>query len=147
MAEAVSAAFDWRCQQTWKQSAVNTFWCLVGCAIGDFGTIFYFQYYQIEAPMLMIMGLAMFNGIVTSIMLETVLLLRSMTLVRAFRTAVGMSLISMISMELAMNLTDLLLVGKLELRWWSVMPALLMGFLTPWPYNYWRLKAFGKACH
>jgi hypothetical protein len=24
---------------------------------------------------------------------------------------------------------------------------LLAGFLTPLPYNYWRLKALGKACH
>jgi hypothetical protein len=24
---------------------------------------------------------------------------------------------------------------------------LIVGFLTPWPYNYWRLKKFGIACH
>jgi hypothetical protein len=24
---------------------------------------------------------------------------------------------------------------------------LAVGFLTPWPYNYWRLKKFGIACH
>ncbi|MDC3174752.1 DUF4396 domain-containing protein, partial [Candidatus Pelagibacter sp.] len=24
---------------------------------------------------------------------------------------------------------------------------LLVGFLTPWPYNYWRLKKFGINCH
>ena len=147
MAELTAGAFDWKCRKTWKESAHNTMWCLIGCAIGDFGTIYYFQHYQIEAPLLLIMGLAMFNGIVTSILLETALLCRSMTLALAFRTAIGMSLISMISMELAMNLTDLLLVGSLQLRWWSVPWALLAGFLTPWPYNYWRLKAFGKACH
>ena len=122
-------------------------WCLIGCALGDFGTIFYFQYYQIEAPVLMVMGLAMFNGILTSIALETALLMRSMALAAALRTATSMSLISMVSMELAMNVTDLLLVGSLELRWWSVPIALAAGFVTPWPYNYWRLKALGKACH
>ena len=138
---------DWKCRATWGRSAYNTSWCLLGCAIGDFGTIYYFQHYQIDAPMLAVMGLAMFNGIITSIMLETVLLLRSMPFAEAFRTAVGMSLISMVTMELAMNVTDLLLVGSLQLRWWSIGPALLAGFLTPWPYNYWRLKALGQACH
>jgi hypothetical protein len=24
---------------------------------------------------------------------------------------------------------------------------LAAGFVTPLPYNYWRLKALGKACH
>jgi len=24
---------------------------------------------------------------------------------------------------------------------------LAAGFITPLPYNYWRLKALGKACH
>jgi len=24
---------------------------------------------------------------------------------------------------------------------------LMVGFLTPWPYNYWRLKKFNQACH
>jgi len=24
---------------------------------------------------------------------------------------------------------------------------LTVGFLTPWPYNYWRLKKFNEACH
>jgi hypothetical protein len=30
----------------------------------------------------------------------------------------------------------------------TVLPVMLAaGFLTPLPYNYWRLKALGKACH
>ena len=24
---------------------------------------------------------------------------------------------------------------------------LIVGFVTPWPYNYWRLKKFGINCH
>ena len=28
----------WSCKHTWKNSANNTKWCLIGCAIGDFGT-------------------------------------------------------------------------------------------------------------
>ena len=51
-----------------------------------------------------------------------------------------MSIISMISMEIAMNLTDYLIVGSAKLVWWVVPIMLLAGFLTPWPYNYWRLK-------
>lgn len=139
--------FHWGCPHTWGRSAYNTAWCLIGCAIGDFGTIFYFQYYEIKAPVLAIMALAMFNGIVTSIALETVLLLRSMGFPEALRTATGMSLISMLMMELAMNLTDLGLVGELRLYWWTLLPALAAGFVAAWPYNYWRLKKFGIACH
>ena len=39
---------DWECNHTWKQSAYNTMWCLIGCSIGDMGTIYYFQVNQIE---------------------------------------------------------------------------------------------------
>ena len=58
-----------------------------------------------------------------------------------------MSLISMVSMEIAMNLTDYFIVGSAKLVWWVVPIMLLVGFLTPWPYNYWRLKKFNIACH
>ena len=140
-------ALDWRCRRTWRRSAHNTLWCLLGCAVGDFGTIYYFQHYEIAAPALLVLALAMLNGILTSIALETALLVRGMGFERALRTAAGMSLLSMVAMELAMNLTDWLLVGELQLRWWSLPPALAAGFLAPWPYNYWRLKALGQACH
>ena len=66
---------------------------------------------------------------------------------KAFKTAIGMSFISMISMEVTMNLTDYLLTGGAILTWWVIPIMLLVGFLTPWPYNYWRLKKFGIACH
>jgi hypothetical protein len=93
-----------------------------------------------------IMALAIVNGILTSIALETFILSRQMELRDAFRTAVGMSLISMVSMEVAMNLTDYLLTGGAKLTWWVVPLMLLAGFITPLPYNYWRLKALGKGC-
>jgi len=96
---------------------------------------------------LVVLSLAIMNGLLTSIALETVILSRQMVWRMALRTAAGMSLISMISMELAMNLTDWMLVGALMLTWWSIIPSLIAGFLTPWPYNYWRLKKFGVACH
>ena len=69
------------------------------------------------------------------------------SLMNAFKTACGMSLISMISMELAMNLTDYLIIGSAKLVWWVIPIMLLVGFLTPWPYNYWRLKKFNISCH
>lgn len=140
------AAF-WFDVQVWLRSAQNTFWCLLGCAIGDFGTILAFQILSPNSSPMLVMPLAMLNGVITSILLETALLSRQMQLKAAFRTAVGMSLVSMLAMESAMNLTDYLLVGSAKLVWWSVLPSLLMGFLTPWPYNYWRLKRFGRACH
>ena len=44
-----TTTFDWSCKNTWKQSAKNTAWCLLGCAIGDFGTIFFFQLTEMPA--------------------------------------------------------------------------------------------------
>ena len=143
-----SETFHWSCKHTWSQSAKNTSWCLVGCSIGDFGTILFFQLTQIPFPVLAIMTLAIINGIITSIILETIILIKqNFTFKNAFKTAVGMSLISMISMEAAMNLTDYLLTGGAMLTWWVIPMMLIAGFVTPWPYNYWRLKKFNQACH
>ena len=140
--------FHWSCKHTWKRSAKNTAWCVLGCAIGDFGTILYFQLTQIPFPILGIMILAIINGLITSIILETIVLMsQNFSFVNAFKTACGMSLISMISMEIMMNLTDYVLTGGAILTWWVVPIMLIVGFLTPWPYNYWRLKKFGIACH
>ena len=143
-----SETFHWSCKHTWSRSAKNTAWCLLGCSIGDFGTILFFQLTQIPFPVLAIMILAIINGIITSITLETIVLLKqNFTFKNAFKTAVGMSLISMVSMEVAMNLTDYLLTGGAMLTWWVVPIMLAVGFVTPWPYNYWRLKKFNIACH
>ena len=145
-AEVIS--FNWKCKHTWRRSAKNTAWCLLGCAIGDFGTILFFQLTKIPFPVLAIMILAIINGIITSIILETIILLRqNFSLKLAFKTAVGMSLISMVSMEIAMNATDYFLTGGAILTWWVVPIMLAVGFVTPWPYNYWRLKKFNEACH
>ena len=139
---------DWNCKPTWKKSIKNTSWCLLGCSIGDFGTIFFFQLSKIPFPVLGIMILAIINGLVSSILLETVILIRqNLTFKNAFKTAIGMSFIAMISMEVAMNLTDYFLTGGAILTWWVVPLMLIVGFLTPWPYNYWRLKRFGINCH
>jgi hypothetical protein len=139
---------DWSCKNTWKQSASNTAWCLLGCSIGDFGTILFFQITKISFPVLAIMILAIMNGLITSIILETLILIKQkLNFYNAFKTAIGMSFISMISMEVAMNLTDYFLTGGAILIWWVAPIMLGAGFLTPWPYNYWRLKKFGISCH
>ena len=139
---------DWSCKATWKVSAKNTFYCLIGCSIGDFGTILFFQINPIITSTILIMSLAIVNGIITSIILETIILLKQkMNFLTAFKTACGMSLISMVSMEIAMNLTDYLLVGSAKLVWWVIPLMLIAGFITPWPYNYYRLKKFNVSCH
>ena len=143
-----ASTFNWSCNHTWKRSAKNTAWCLLGCAIGDFGTILFFQLTKIPFPVLGIMILAIINGLITSIILETFILIRqNFSFVDALKTASGMSLISMVSMELMMNLTDYILTGGAILTWWVIPIMLVVGFLTPWPYNYWRLKKFGINCH
>ncbi len=140
--------FNWNCKHTWRRSAKNTAWCLLGCAIGDFGTILFFQITKISFPILGIMTLAIINGLITSIILETIILLRqNFKFSNALKTALGMSFISMISMEVAMNFTDYLLTGGAILTWWVVPIMLIVGFITPWPYNYWRLKKFNISCH
>ena len=138
---------SWKCKHTWKKSAVNTAWCLLGCSIGDFGTIFTFQMIDHSWSVWQVMSLAIINGLLTSIALETFILSRQMILSLAFKTAIGMSFISMVAMETAMNVTDVLLTGGALLTWWVMPIMLLAGFLTPWPYNYWRLKKYNVSCH
>ena len=147
--DTLSASISWKCKHTWRRASVNTLWCLLGCSIGDFGTIFFFQITQNpwSISVLSIMILAIINGLITSIMLETFILSRQMDLKNAFKTAIGMSLVSMISMEVAMNTVDVLLTGGAMLTWWVMPIMLIAGFITPLPYNYFRLKKYGKACH
>ena len=143
-----TATFDWYCKYTWRRSAKNTAWCLLGCAIGDFGTILFFQLTKIPFPVLAIMILAIINGLITSIILETFILVRQgINFSKSLQTALSMSFISMISMEISMNLVDFLLTGGAILNWWIILIMLAVGFVTPWPYNYWRLKKFGISCH
>jgi len=139
---------SWNCTRTWKKSAKNTTWCLFGCSIGDFGTIFFFQITEVSFPVLGIMILAIINGLITSITLETIILMRQkFKLKNAIKTALGMSFISMISMELAMNITDFIFTGGAVLNWYVIPVMLLVGFITPLPYNYYKLKKYNISCH
>ena len=125
----ISSTFHWACKHTWKRSAKNTAWCLLGCAIGDFGTILFFQLTKIPFPLLGIMILAIINGLITSIILETIILIQQgFSFNGAVKTASGMSLISMLSMEIMMNSTDYILTGGAILTWWVVPIMLIVGF-------------------
>ena len=93
------------------------------------------------------MAIAILNGLITSILLETFILSRQMPLNAVINTAIKMSLISMISMELAMNSIDLAVTGGAILTI-KVLPLMLLaGFIAPLPYNYWRLKKYNISCH
>ena len=105
VAIAARGTIDWRCRHNWRRASKNTAWCLLGCAIDDFGTIAFSQFTGIPWPTLAIMTLAIMNGV------------------------------------------DWALTGAAVLTWWVLPIMLAAGFVTPLPYNYWRLKAPGRACH
>ena len=138
---------NWYCKHTWSKASINTLWCLLGCSIGDFGTIFYFQIVEHNLLTWQVMSIAIVNGLLTSILLETFILSRQMILKEAFKVAIGMSFISMIAMEVSMNLIDVILTGGAKLTWWVIPIMLFAGFITPLPYNYYRLKKWGHGCH
>lgn len=70
----------------------------------------------------------------------------------ALGTAARMSLASMLAMEAAENLVDVWLTGGViglgSVQFWAAAGAsIVAGFLVPLPYNYYRLRKLGKACH
>lgn len=72
--------------------------------------------------------------------------------VAAIRTAAGMSMISMVTMELAENAVDYHLTGGFvqfdsPSFWGAALLSVAAGFFAPLPYNYLRLRKYGKACH
>ncbi|KAL4933199.1 DUF4396 domain-containing protein [Aspergillus undulatus] len=145
----------WTCRSTWRRAGINTLRCLVGCTVGDFSALWILQTYFPEIGMGSIMGLSMASGITTSIILETVLLRRGpdrLPWALAARTAMGMSLVSMLAMEAAENLVDYHLTGGVVALhdpnfWMAALVSVGAGFLAPLPYNYWRLRMYGRACH
>jgi len=92
-------------------------------------------------------GLAMLHGILTSILPVTIILSRQMRLALASGTGVGMSLISMLAMEIAMKAADHAVPGSVCLSLEVITLMLLAGFVTPLRCDHWRLKAPGKTCH
>jgi len=153
---SVGSDFNWGDTSVWKQSAHNTKWCLLGCSIGEFATLGAYSVFSIGASVVtgspmyyLLLILPLINGLITSVMLETGILMRGqMDFSNALQTALGMSFISMLMMEIAMEITDLLFTGgELGMNPIAIPFMLVVGFLTPWPFNYWRLKKLGKACH
>ena len=140
------SSIDWKCKNTWSKSSYNTLWCLIGCSIGDFGTIIYFQNIDHSFSIYLVMFIAIINGIITSIILETLILLKQMNFSSAINTAFKMSIISMVVMEVCMNTVDLIFAGG-EINLWIIPFMLIAGFLSPLPYNYYRLKKYNESCH
>ncbi|EED17853.1 conserved hypothetical protein [Talaromyces stipitatus ATCC 10500] len=145
----------WTCKSTWKRAGINTLRCLVGCTLGDFSALWMLQTYYPGLGMGVIMGASMASGITTSIILETILLRRGvdqLSWLMAARTAMGMSMASMLAMEAAENIVDYHLTGGVvdisDPKFWTAAAAsMAAGYLAPLPYNYLRLRKYGKACH
>ncbi len=144
----------WSDGPKWKRAGFNTLNCLIGCSIGDFGMIIFLQAYYPETSMMWQMILAIIAGLTTSIMLETIILKsrEGFNWGLALKTAFGMSFISMVGMEIAMNTTDFMITGGKAafndpMYWTALIVAMVAGFLAPLPYNYYKLKKFNQACH
>lgn len=138
----------------WKRASFNTLNCLIGCSIGDFGMILFLQAYYPGTSMVGQMILAIIAGLFTSILLETIILRvrESFDWKSGLKTAFGMSFISMVGMEIAMNTTDFIITGGKAaftnpLYWTALAIAMVAGFLAPLPYNYYKLVKYDQACH
>ena len=147
-------AFTWTDRDTWKRAGKNTLNCLIGCFIGDFGALIIIATYFPGTSMVLTMVIAMSAGLVTSILFESAMLRwkESFGWPEAFRMAISMSFISMLGMEFAANATDFAITGGTvatsePLYWLALAIALVVGFLAPLPYNYWKLAKHGAACH
>ncbi|KZF25859.1 hypothetical protein L228DRAFT_257382 [Xylona heveae TC161] len=145
----------WTCRSTWKRAGINTLRCLVGCTIGDFSALWVLQTHYPELGTGAIMVASMVSGITTSIIIETIFLRRGVDQLSwpmAARTAMGMSMVSMVAMEAAENVVDYHLTGGMVAVgdpqfWLAAVLSMAAGYLTPLPYNYLRLKIYGKSCH
>lgn len=98
---------------------------------------------------------AVASGLTSSMLLETVLLRLGrdqLSWKAAAKTAAGMSLVSMLGMETVQNLVDYHLTSGVVAFddpsfWLAAAASAGAGFLAPLPYNYTRLRKYGKACH
>jgi len=122
--------------------------------IGDLSVIVAFQVYAPDAPMSLVMPLAMAAGLITSILFESSILhwKEGFAWRAAIAAAFSMSFLSMLGMEAAANLTDFMLTGGRipvtdPFYWQALALSVTAGFLAPLPYNYWQFKRHGKSCH
>ena len=151
--EKVQQGF-WHDNKVWTKAAKNTVNCLIGCSIGDFGTLIAFQHFAPQTPMLTVMGIAIVAGLTTSVIFETIILhlKEGFGWSNALKTAFSMSFLSMVAMEFSENAADFMLTGgnvplSDSFYWFALAISLTAGFLAPLPYNYYKMKKHGKACH
>ncbi len=144
----------WKDGRVWGRASLNTLNCLIGCSIGDFGMIIFLQAFYPGTSMLVQMILATVAGLFTSVLMETVLLKvrEQFSWKFALQTAFAMSFLSMVAMELAMNTTDFMITGgkaafENPMYWFALLLSMIVGFLAPLPYNYFKLKKYSEACH
>jgi copper chaperone CopZ len=144
----------WDDTRTWARAGFNTVNCLIGCSIGDFAMIIFLQKFYPATSMTAQMMLAVIAGLTTSVIFESILLRTREKFAwgAAFQTALSMSFISMIAMELVMNFTDFMITGGKAafgnpMYWTALIVSMVAGFLAPLPYNYYKLKKYNKACH
>lgn len=145
----------WSDLDVWRRAGTNTVRCLIGCSIGDLSTLWLLGAYYPALGVPITVAASCIAGITTSMCLETAVLrvTEDLAWITAWRTAAGMSLLSMVSMELAENAVELYLTGgdpavMCGPMFWQAMPAALAaGYLTPLPYNYFMLKKHGRGCH
>ncbi|OXG38218.1 hypothetical protein J008_05217 [Cryptococcus neoformans] len=107
-------------------------------AIGDLSSMWYLMSFHPQMDMAISMALSMTAGISTSIMLETALLHLGkdrMPLTAAARTA------------FTLGLSDNSMTLASKEFWLMTCVSMMAGYLVPLPYNYIRLKLWGKACH
>lgn len=146
----------WSSWDHWRRAAANTSRCLVGCSIGDLGMLYALQAHAPDVGLPAAIAASCVAGISTSMALETVVLRATEDLAwqTALRTATGMSLLSMVSMELAENAVELYVMtdgfaasascGLDPSAFRQAVPAaMLAGWLTPLPYNYYVRVAAG----
>jgi len=160
----------WQDKPTWKRASINTLHCLFGCSIGDFGTLYLCASYYPSLPMYVAMPMAMAAGICTSTLVETLRLkytVANLSWKQCLTTSMNMSLISMLVMEAAENVTDILLMARVSVPatagtsitvlstlnphnphfLLSLSVSLFVGFIAPLPYNYYVVKKYGRGCH
>ncbi|KAL1959850.1 hypothetical protein VTO42DRAFT_995 [Malbranchea cinnamomea] len=151
----LSAQGFWGSRHLWKRASINTFRCLMGCTLGDFSAMWFMQANCPDISMSLVMAISMVSGLTSSMLLETILLRLGrdkLTWLAAAKTAAGMSLVSMLGMETVQNLVDYHLTGGCVALndpsfWAAAAASAAAGFLAPLPYNYSRLKKYGKSCH
>ena len=112
---------NWSCYHTWKK--LKTFMVFIWLLYWRFWNNCFFSVYRNWLVSFSNYVFSDCKWYIASIALETYILSKQMPLNLAFKTAIGMSIVSMISMEVAMNITDVVFTGGAILTWWDTINA------------------------